>query len=193
MSINISSSNHCHVYPIKIPDIIPYLSGKNLELYLTIKELHKVKLLNKELNNNIYLDTELCVKKSIITNYLRVWRKMSKLYSYFNNTFFPQKLINLFPILSIIKYETKHKKKWYNGHITVFQRYTGNKKGWVKCNTKGPLMSGDGSTLFNEKDKTLFIGNIIRLLVGKKIIVNEYNYINGETKQVLIDCQLYNN
>ena len=56
------SKIYFYVNPVKIPDIIPYLIGKDLETYLNISDLYNVKLLNKELNNDIYLQKELKFK-----------------------------------------------------------------------------------------------------------------------------------
>ncbi len=77
-------------------------------------------------------------------------------------------------------------------YITVFQRYTDNKKCWVKCNTKGPLMIYDGSSVFSDEDKALFINNTVRLLCGKKIIINDRDsWMSDVQTQKEIDCKLY--
>jgi len=98
MLTNILSNIYYYIYPKKIPAIIPYLIGKNLETYLNVSDLHKIKLCNKELNDNIYLQKELNVKKSILSNYLQEWKK-NDVYLYFKDTFFPEKLIKLLPVL----------------------------------------------------------------------------------------------
>jgi len=226
------SKIYFYVNPIKIPDIIPYLIGKDLEMYLNISDLYNVKLLNKELNNDIYLQKELRVKIILLSNHFQKWKKLISIGDYFDETFFPKKLIELLPVLPwkriyvgctdyidgirakdltypimigvdhfrrpfiTIKYKNLDKNKYLIkngcGHITVFQRYTDNKKAWVKCNTKGPLMIHDGSSVFTEEDKDLFINNIIRLLCDKKILVNEYRFNEHSTNdQQKIDCELY--
>ena len=226
MLTNILSNIYYHMFPKKIPGIIPYLIGKNLETYLNVSDLHKIKLLNKELNNDVYLQKELNVKKTLLYKYLQIWKK-NDVYLYFKDTFFPKKLINLLPVLPCkhyyigstdyidsisekdlkhpimigvdhfrrpfitIKYKYKNFNKNECGRITVFQRYTDQINNWVKCNTKGPLMIHDGSSIFTEADKNLFINNIVRLLSEKKILVNEYWFNEHSVDQQEIDCQLY--
>jgi len=219
------SKIYSYVNPINIPDIIPYLIGKDLETYLNISDLYNVKLLNKELNNDIYLQKELRVKIILASNHFQKWKKLISIGKYFNKTFLPKKVIEILPVLPwkrnyvgtsdyidgirakdltypimigvdhfrrpFITIKYKFNKNEY-GHITVFQRYTDNKKGWVKCNTKGPLMIHDGSSVFTKEDKDLFINNIIRLMCEKKIIVNEYWFNEHSTNaQQKIDCKLY--
>ena len=225
MLTNILSKICNYLNTNKIPEIIPYLIGKDLETYLNISDLYNIKLLNKELNNDIYLKKELDVKKTLLSNYLQIWKKLIGIGKYFNKTFFPKKLIKLLPVLPckrtyvgctdyidgirakdltypimigvdhfrrpFITIKYKFNKNEY-GHITVFQRYTDNKKNWVKCNTKGPLMIHDGSSVFTKEDKDLFINNIIRLICEKKILVNEYWFNEHSTNdQQKIDCKLY--
>ena len=84
-------------------DIIYYIIGKNLEPYLNITDLHKLKLVNRELKNNIYLQKELYLKKQIIGKYLQIW-KQNDVYLYFDDTFFPEKLITLFPVIPFKSY-----------------------------------------------------------------------------------------
>ena len=232
MISDILSGVYYYINPIKIPEIIFYLIGKNLETYLNISDLYNVKSLNKELNQNIYLQKELRVKKTLLSNALQKWKNKKNVYNYFNNTFFPKKLINLLPILPwktyyvggtdyidrirakdlthpimigvdhfrrpfiTIKYKdfdkTKYSCNLNRGYITVFQRYTDAKQTWVKCNATGPLMIYNGSSTFNEEDKDLFINNIIRLLCGKKIIINNRDsWMSDVQSRNEIDCKLY--
>ena len=217
------------VNPVKIPDIIPYLIGKDLETYLNIRDLRNIKLVNKELNQDIYLQKELKFKLALLSNYFQKMNKIINTYQYFNETFFPKKLIKLLPVLPwkhnymgctdyidrikatdliypimigvdhfhrpfiTIKYKNLNKnKKHTKCYITVFQRYTDNKKCWVKCNTKGPLMIYDGSSVFSDEDKALFINNTVRLLCGKKIIINDRDsWMSDVQTQKEIDCKLY--
>ena len=226
-----------YVNPVKIPDIIPYLIGKDLETYLNIRDLRNIKLVNKELNHDIYLQKELKFKLELLSNYFQKMNKIINTYQYFNETFFPKKLIKLLPVLPwkhnymgctdyidrikatdliypimigvdhfhrpfiTIKYKTPKKIIFKNKllktldtkcYITVFQRYTDNKKCWVKCNTKGPLMIYDGSSVFTDEDKALFINNTVRLLCGKKIIINDRDsWMSDVQTQKEIDCKLY--
>ena len=66
MISDILSSVYYYINPIKIPEIILYLIGKNLETYLNISDLYNVKLLNKELTKNVYLQKELRIKKILL-------------------------------------------------------------------------------------------------------------------------------
>ena len=60
MLTNILSKICNYLNTNKIPEIIPYLIGKDLETYLNISDLYNIKLLNKELN---YIDNS---KKSYL-------------------------------------------------------------------------------------------------------------------------------
>ena len=206
MLTNILSNIYYYIYPKKIPAIIPYLIGKNLETYLNVSDLHKIKSCNKELNNNIYLQKELNVKKTLLYKYLQIWKK-NDVYLYFKDTFFPEKLIKLLPVLPCkrnyvgctdyidgirakdlthpIMIGVDHFRRPF---ITI--RYVNCRKKWVKCNNRGPLMLHEGDSIFTNDDKALFINNIIRLLCEKKIIVNYTSY-TSQIKQTAVDCQLY--
>ena len=65
MLVTVLSKIISYVNPVKIPDIIPYLIGKDLETYLNIRDLRNIKLVNKELNHDIYLQKELNISQSI--------------------------------------------------------------------------------------------------------------------------------
>ena len=95
---NIIYNIYYHFFPMRKFDIICYAMGKNLERYLNMTDLQNVKLVNKELINNIYLEKEMC-KKQIINKYFREW-KHNMVYVHFKDTFFPEKLIRLLPVLS---------------------------------------------------------------------------------------------
>jgi len=92
------SKIYSYVNPVKIPDIIPYLIGKDLETYLNISDLYNVKLLNKELNNDIYLQKELRVKIILASNHFQKWKKLISIGKYFNKTFLPKKVIEILPV-----------------------------------------------------------------------------------------------
>ena len=85
--ITLLSNIYYSFFPTRVPDIIYYIIGKNLEPYLNITDLHKLKLVNRELKNNIYLQKELYLKKQIIGKYLQIW-KQNDVYLYFDDTFF---------------------------------------------------------------------------------------------------------
>ena len=87
------------IYGDRIPDIIIYLLGKNLEKYLHLKDLHNLKNTDKELYNNDYVSKEIRYQKCILNNYLKYWYIHSKILKYFKNSFFPEHLIRLLPVL----------------------------------------------------------------------------------------------
>lgn len=69
--------------------------------------------------------------------------------------------------------------------LTVFQRYTDNKRGWTKAGTfNGPILMFN-SGMFNKVSKRTFIKNIYQLLNREKVTCYDFDYLEKE-----IDCYL---
>ena len=79
-------------------DIITYSLGKGFEKILKIKELKSIKIMNKYLKNNIYINKEIYNQKMILLKYFKKWKK-NKILKCFENTFLPLNLLRIFPIL----------------------------------------------------------------------------------------------
>jgi hypothetical protein len=54
--------------------------------------------------------------------------------------------------------------------VTIFQRYSDNKKTWVKCREKGPILSCHANSTFSKEDYEYLISNMISLVTSKKIM-----------------------
>ena len=73
--------------------------------------------------------------------------------------------------------------------VTIFQRYSNNKKTWVKCREKGPILSCHAYSTFNLEDYEYLIRNIIRLITGKKIMFEaRLNLHSWDIETKMMDC-----
>lgn len=69
--------------------------------------------------------------------------------------------------------------------LTIFQRYTDNKRGWTKAGSyNGPILMYK-TGMFNKIAKKIFIKNIYQLLNKEKVTYYNYDYIEKE-----IECYL---
>lgn len=182
-------------------EIIYYILDKSLLEYLHYYDLLKLAVTNKYLINNEFLLKDI-KRKEVFKYFDNTFIPYSILYKSsilkWNNAYMtidyidrlhPDYLSNYLmigidcwkrPFISI-KYKYNN-AKYYNGILTIFQRYTSNKDDWRKGNPTGPFLKCCGESGLSENDKIRYLDNVNNIIIGKNIIkINDFSQAyNGD-------------
>lgn len=178
-----------------IPDILFYVIDKGLDKFLNLEELYNISIVNKMISYNCIIKKGI-KRKKIYTYFENTfipysileraeildWNNKFIMIDYVDRIFIEDLKYPLMitvdkwkrPVLSI-KYKYNNSGT-YNGIITLFQRYSDNKRCWVKANIKGPFLAMSAMNAMSNKDKEIVIYNINNLLSGvNKIRINNFS------------------